>query len=82
MNPCALGEPLTVTEDAVLHLLVVGLNCKQIAAARRMSPSSAHRHVGAITVKMGASSRTQLPALYFGLGKEGIKAVTTKWSLL
>ena len=54
---------LTEREQAVLALMVEGLNNNQIAAKLVVSPSTVKSHVSAILAKLGVASRTEAVTL-------------------
>ena len=53
------GEALTPREREVLELLAHGLSNRQIADALAISEHTAKFHVGSVSAKLGASSRTE-----------------------
>jgi two-component system, NarL family, response regulator LiaR len=62
-HPPAPGFDLTEREQAVLALLVEGLNNTQIAGKLFVSPSTVKSHVSHILSKLGVSSRTEAVSL-------------------
>ncbi len=62
-RPTAPGSDLTGREQAVLALMVEGLNNTQIAARLIVSPSTVKSHVSNILSKLGVSSRSEAVAL-------------------
>lgn len=61
-HPNALGYDLTAREREVLHLLVEGLNNREIAERLVVSRSTAKCHVSNIITKLGVSGRTEAVA--------------------
>jgi two-component system, NarL family, response regulator LiaR len=62
-QPSAQTFDLTEREQAVLALMVEGLNNSQIAAKLVVSPSTVKSHVSAILSKLGVCSRTEAVSL-------------------
>jgi NarL family two-component system response regulator LiaR len=62
-QPPPLGHDLTEREQAVLALLVEGLNNNEIADKLFVSPSTIKSHVSHILGKFGVTSRTEVVAL-------------------
>jgi NarL family two-component system response regulator LiaR len=63
VQPPPPGHDLTVREQAVLALMVEGLNNTEIAARLVVSPSTIKSHVSHILRKLGVSSRTEAATL-------------------
>lgn len=62
-QPAAIGYELTEREQAVLVLMVTGLNNSEIAEKLGVSPSTIKSHVSHILSKLGVTSRTEAVAL-------------------
>jgi NarL family two-component system response regulator LiaR len=62
-RPPEIGHDLTDREREVLHLMVEGLNNREIGERLVISSSTVKNHVSSIFAKMGATSRTQAVAL-------------------
>ena len=62
-QPPAFGHDLTEREQAVLVLMVTGLNNSEIAEKLGVSPSTIKSHVSHILSKLDVSSRTEAVAL-------------------
>ena len=62
-QPPALGHDLTEREQAVLVLMVTGLNNSEIAEKLGVSPSTIKSHVSHILSKLDVTSRTEAVAL-------------------
>lgn len=62
-QPLALGHDLTEREQAVLVLMVTGVNNSEIAEKLGVSPSTIKSHVSHILFKFDVTSRTEAVAL-------------------
>jgi NarL family two-component system response regulator LiaR len=63
VQPPPPGHDLTAREQAVLALMVEGLNNREIAARLVVSPATIKSHVSHILRKLGVSSRTEAATL-------------------
>lgn len=62
-------EPLTVTEQRIVSLLLTEKSEKEIAAELNQTPTTTHKYITGILRKFGVSGRTGLLALW--LGRQG-----------
>lgn len=62
-RPDVLREPLTEREQDVLHLIVRGLNNREIGEQLFISTSTVKNHVSSILAKLNVSSRSEAVAL-------------------
>jgi DNA-binding NarL/FixJ family response regulator len=62
--PPPIGPPLSVRENQICALVVMGKTNKTIASELKLSPGTVKDHIGRIFLKLRCDSRTALAVLY------------------
>lgn len=67
-TPADHGQPLSPQEHEILIAVAHGLTDKQIAARLYLSHATVKTHLGRMSIKLGASNRTNMVTIAFLTG--------------